>query len=1219
MMKLRWLLRRLLFTDAWPIIRIGRVRSLTPDDAPEAPWGFHPDTTSARFEHLNTEHFGRFILSAYAATGSAARNSLIFNLLLLTALLVSPLLLAELLRLLPNVALHPEATITIAICLGLTGVTSGLFAQQFYYHALSSTAALTNGINKRVVLHALRLQNRARNGMQTGDLVNHLSSDTDAIAECAFFLPDAMGIVIRIAGATALLWTFLGPATLASIAAMLILTPLSALAARRYRKLDHKLMEHRDARVTLMAQLLQGIRVIKYQGWENSVHSEVSSIRKSEVRKRLQIVNTDAMSTALLVSVTTLVAFTGLATFVLLGGQLTVSTVFASLALFALLEDPFGSISQLLASVQHARVATGRLHAFFSAATRPADERELSAPSHPVGISLNNVTVRYSDRHFPSLSNITCTIPPGSSVAIVGSVGSGKSVLLRLLAGIQECDEGSLQYTNVQPDLRPRIGYVPQEAFILNASVEDNIRFGLPETFHGDLRGVIEDCALLPDVAAMPAGLRTEIGERGVNLSGGQKQRISLARAAYAQPGLLVLDDPLSAVDPATEHHLADALLFGRLQGVTRIVATHRLDHLERFDMIIVLNNGRITAIGSYAEVRDSIADTNLNTKGKQARADPPPVHRWVGDQANGSESSSGFVIEEDRDTGAVKSHVFRTYTHALLGTGTYKPVLIALALVGSTIAITLLPMTQTWWMAYWSDTGIMSPLAAVVIFGGIGAIVLIGWIAERLLWLRRAAIAGLTLHDNALQGVLYAPLRFFDTTPIGRILNRFSRDQESVDDRLSSHFELCFKSVTKTLGSVILAVSILPILIIVIIPVLYLYYRLQRDYRMSAREAKRIESVSRSPRYAQFKEMVTGLDVIHSFGRESWFEQGYHHALVRFQRAFYCSILLNRWFSVRVPLVSGIVGIATTLTVVLMSWHDALSTGTAGLVLTYALSFWGNLEWTIRSFSEVESRMTSVERLGYYGALPAEADVTLPPPLAETVPWPVHGAIRISNITVRYASTLPPVIHNLSAEIPPRSIVGIVGRTGSGKSTVFQTLYRFINVESGSIEIDCVNINSIPLHRLRTAMAIIPQDPTLFIGTIRSNLDRYGQSADAQVWEALQRVQLATFIQQLPDGLYTQVAEGGVNFSQGQRQLLCMARAILSNARIIVLDEATASVDGKTDMIIQQTIRREFRHATVLIIAHRINTVQDCNVIIRMDAQNTLSYVTKSSLPVQE
>lgn len=1239
--------RDLLFHSAGSIIRTGRTRPLQPDDAPPLPGYLEPREAPEAFSRVDASHPWRFIIGVFTATGAPAKRIgiLVTTKVLLAAL--SPLLLHRLLELLPSVSntpfaltwqALPLAAFTTALLLGLLGMVGAIVQQHIYFTMLRGYATVVNGINNRVMQHTLRLRRSARSMMQTGDLVNHLSSDTDAMAEAMFFIPEFMNSALQTVVVISVLWYYLGAATLASMAMLFMISPLTVIVARRFRKLDHHIMELRDTRVTLMSQILQGIRVVKYHAWERSVTDEVQDVRSHEIATRIRIVKADALSNVIFVSTTTLVGFAGFVTYAALGGVLTAPLIFACLALFAMLEEPFGMISHLLANLQHARVASGRLHKFFQAATREGETSNIDTTGSPIGIDVKGLTMRFPDSDAPALSNIDLIIPQGASVALIGSVGGGKSTLLRTLAGLHHAERGSITHSGVPPGMRPRQGYVPQEAFIMNATIRENILFG-EEPDSENLQRAIQACALTRDLGMMPSGLQTEIGERGVNLSGGQKQRISLARAAYYRPGIVFLDDPLSAVDGDTEEHLVRDLLFGEWSNVTRVIVTHRLRHLSEFDIIIIVENGKVVASGSYADLQHN--PHMLHLLEAQANAESSAHIDRVPAESTAQNILHGFVDEpqqevgritedEDRATGAVRFGVYLSYMRAMIGTSWKAPFTLA-ALIGTTIGLTLLPMAQMSWLGGWTDvdnpsahaTGFWSSVlhmlhvdhvpmhVALAVYGMLGALVLVAWYGERLFWMYRAAKAGVLIHNKALSGVLSAPLRFFDSTPMGRILNRFARDVEGVDDHLSWNFEQSIRSLAQTVGALILILTIIPVVIVVVVPVLALYYVLQRDYRKSAREAKRLESISRSGRYAHYKELVTGLDVVHGFGKESFMLTTYYDILARYQRQYWCSIMLNRWFSTRVPLISGGVSLATCIIIVSVAWTGSIATGLAGLVLTYALSFWGSLNWTVRSFSEVESRMTSVERLLTYASIEPEPAVTNMPVLNEQAQWPTQGAITAEHLSVRYAPHLPLVLKDVSFTIDAASTVGIVGRTGSGKSTLFQTLFRFVEPDGGRVCIDGVNITTIPLARLRKNIAIIPQDPTLFIGTIRANVDRFNTCSDAEVWDALRRVQLADVVRALPGELHANVFEGGVNFSQGQRQLLCMARAILTRARIIVLDEATASVDVATDALIQQTIREEFQDVTVLIIAHRLDTVADADMIIEL-SEGTIASITR-------
>jgi ABC-type multidrug transport system fused ATPase/permease subunit len=1206
----RWA-RSWLFVDAGEIVRAGRDRPLSAADAPPLACELEPRAASAAFDALAYQPFWPFVVRLFFGTGRPARRLLGLTFVRLAIALSAPVLLHAVLARLP--AAHaapgfPFALLGLALLLGLAGISSALLTQHWYHQALQARTVLVNAINRRVVAHALRLRRSARAKMGTGDLVNHLGSDTDALAETGFYLPEAFHAALTIVAAFTALAFYLGWAALAALGSLAVIAPLTWMLGARFRRLDQQIMGIRDERTTLMSQLLHGIRVVKLHAWEPSMRAEVRAVRQRELRTKVSILSTDVLASAFWVSTSTLVAFAGFGAFVLLGGKLSAPLVFSCLALFVMLEEPFGLISHILARVQHARVAASRLHEYFCARARDEDLRELSAPEQPLALHACDVAVRYDGAPTCALQDVSLEIAAGASVAIVGAVGSGKSTLLRVLAGIQVPTSGSAACA---AQARPRLAYVPQEAFILNASVRDNIVFGADQSESPDeqaLASIVDDCALSMDLAAMPAGLDTEIGERGVNLSGGQKQRVALARAVHHRPGVVLLDDPLSAVDVHTEDILAQRLLFGRWRGVTRIVATHRLAHLPRFDHVVLLVDGRIAAQGSYPELMRSNAafrafadSAESGRSAVDARAASHAAPRSGQAERAVVEGQGRVTADEDRETGAVRWPVYRDYVRAMLGSGRVLGPLILGALIASVVVVAVLPVSQRIFLGRFTDhTVSLRPLSAVAAYGALGLVVLACSLLQKFLWLYRAAAAGRSLHDQALDGVLGASLRFFDSTPTGRILNRFASDLEAVDDELAWSFEQTGRTIASTLASVVVIVTVIPALLLVTLPVLIAYGRLQRDYRIAAREAKRLESVARSPRYAHFKEVVTGLDVIHGFGRERFFMERFYAILEHFQRMAWCSIKLNRWFGVRVPLWSGLVALGTSIAVVLLARAGSLGGGLAGVVLTYSLGLWGALNWTVRAMSQVEATMTSAERLQYYARLPPEP-LTTAEPLAESAEWPVRGSVEFRELSARYAPHLPRVLHGVSFRAEGGTKVGVVGRTGAGKSSLFQALFRLIEPEHGAIFVDGVNLASVPLPRLRRAIAIIPQDPTLFAGTIRGNLDRFTACSDEQLWTALRRVRLDTLIRSLPGQLDAPVAEHGHNLSQGQRQLLCLGRAILARARIVVLDEATASVDVHTDRLIQDTVRHELAGVTVLVIAHRLDTVARADQVVEL------------------
>lgn len=1196
-----------LFAQGGALARAGRARPLAPDDAPPLVAALEPSKSWPALSELSLQPFWPYLVRQFFSTGRPARLIVVLTFVRLAVASSAPLLLHALLERLPeakNTVGFPWRLLALAVLLGSAGVANALLTQHWFRQSLTVRTIIVNVLNQRIVQHALRLRRSARARMETGDLINHLGSDSDAIAESGFFLSEAFSTVLTIvASLSALVW-YLGWAALAAVAALVLLLPFTALLAARFRRLDDRIMVIRDNRTTLMSQILHGIRVVKYHAWEPSVYGEVQAVRTHEIRTRMGVVASDVLASAIWVSTATVVAFAGFGAFVLLGGALSAPLVFTCLALFAMLEEPFGFISRILARMQHAQVAATRLHAYFAAPERPRDEREPTTGDDAPTLRASDLSVQYAGAPSVALHAAALEIAAGESIAIVGPVGAGKSTLLRVLGGLQQPTTGAVMQLGAA---RARLAYVPQEAFTLNATLRANIEFGAYDAERlpsHELTAIARDCALQPDLAALPSGLETEIGERGVNLSGGQKQRVALARAAYYRPGIVLLDDPLSAVDIHTERLLVDRLIFGRLQNATRIVVTHRLAHLARFDRVMFVAGGEVVAQGSYADLlRDCAEFRAFNAHATQLDVGLAPASEPHELQTpERSEPDAGRVTEdEDRATGAVGWPVYLAYTRALVGDRRVIAPLLLCSLLVSVVTVAVVPVLQRLWFARFTNHEVSaSPMHAVVVYGALGAAVLVCTLAQRFLWLYRAAAAGRAIHDRALAGVLAAPLRFFDSTPTGRVLNRFARDLEVVDDELAWGIEQACRMLANTLASLLLILTIIPLMVLVAVPVLWMYLRLQHDFRLAAREARRLESIARSPRYAHFKELVTGLDVIHGFGREHFFLQRFFDILHHYQRMHWCNILLNRWFGTRMGLIGGLLSLGTSVAIVLLAYGGRISAGTAGLVLGYALSLWGALNWTVRALSEVESSMTQAERLLHYTQLLPEP-VSTTPPLPESAAWPSDGAIEFRDLAARYAPHLPRVLDGISFRVEGGSKVGVIGRTGSGKSTLFQALFRFIAAERGAILVDGVDIASIPLPRLRRAIAIIPQDPTLFAGTVRSNLDRFGERSDDEIWAALRRVHLDAQIHALSGGLDAVVAEQGHNFSQGQRQLLCMGRAILTRARVIVLDEATASVDVRTDRAIQETVRTELRDVTVLVIAHRLDTVADADMVVEL------------------
>jgi ABC-type multidrug transport system fused ATPase/permease subunit len=1027
-----------------------------------------------------------------------------------------------------------------------------------------------------------------------GDIVNHMSSDTEAISDFPIVLGDIVWAMLMITITAIMLFFYIGWSALAALIVLSGLIPLTQFIGKRFVQFEEKMMNEKDARITLMTQLLSSIRVIKFFAWERAISEEVQILRKAELTSRQKLARAEVLSGVSYTAVSSLVLFVALLVHSYRGFQLDAALIFTCIALFGLLEEPFGHLSRLFSRFSQALVSANRIMDFLK--TERVSRQTLTAPAS-AGDALVLKDVSFSHGQLPVVQKISLTVPRGSSLAIVGSVGCGKTTLLQGLLGECHMTEGQMQ---IDPGLT-RKAFVPQEAFIVNASLLDNILFGDSSVTKENLRRSIHLASLEKDVRDLPSGLRTEIGEKGVNLSGGQKQRVSLARAVYSKPHLVYLDDPLSAVDVETEKQLCDRLIFGEWEKekVTRIVSTHRLESLSRFDQILFLQNGQMSGLGKLDELLKSNSDfSKFYREHEASQGAHPPAQAAAETQASMELREDVRITEdEERERGAVKASVYGNYILSLRGEKKRNWILLALA--SMSVAAALMPLLQKGWLANYERLGFqMTSLQAIFAYGGLGVLVLLLTMLNQLFWLERGLIAGRNFHDQMLMSVLRAPVRFFDSTPVGRILQRFSRDLESVDVHLQWSFESFIHCVLHVSVSLVLVLTVMPVMIFIVAPTLWIYNRVQTDYRRPAREAKRFDSVARSPRYAHFKETLMGLVVIRAFDKREWFLQDFFQKLSHSQRMFYGHYMLNRWFSTRVPIIAGTISVSTLLGIAYATHAQWVTPGLAGLVTIYALTFWGQLNWAIRIFSDIESRMTSVERLKFYSTIPPEKIKG-----AGQAPdnWPSRGEVAVENLQARYAEHLPFVLKGVSFQIPAGQRVGIVGRTGSGKTTLFQVLYRFIEASSGVIRIDGVDISTLDLERLRKSLAIVPQDPSLFLGTLRSNLDRYHEYSDAQVWEALNQAGLAGFVRGLNLQLDTPVAENGHNFSQGQRQLICLARALLIQAKIVLMDEATASVDVQTDSQVQKVIREQLKGVTMLIIAHRLGTVADCDLVIEM------------------
>ena len=742
----------------------------------------------------------------------------------------------------------------------------------------------------------------------------------------------------------------------------------------------------------------------------------------------------------------------------------------------------------------------------------------------------------------------------------------------------------------------------------------------------------------------------TEIGEKGINLSGGQKTRISLARAVYQNCDMCfyssihltcsyLLDDPLSAVDAHVGRHIFRHCIKGLLANKCVVLVTHALEFLPACDQVIVLEKGAIADQGTFQKVSQAtsgvlagLLQAQKEAQAQQAQEESPispvdvspldvsPLESEKKGESDGekkelarenseeativaelspeSDAKKGeLTVEETRVKGKVKRSVYWMYFLAAGGTCIIVVILLLFILAQVVRAI------NNWWLTYWSnDSAGKDAKWYLVIYIILGVLTVVVAIIAHLVLFFTGLKASSRLHDGLIKGILYSPMSFFDQTPLGRITNRISKDIYTVDKTLPGVFASLFSCLFTVISTLVVILIATPLFIVVLI-LLSIYYVYEGLYYIkSNREIKRLDSISRSPIYANFGETLDGTSVIRAYQAEQQFIQKNYDLLDLNQRAYFIISSSNCWLGIRLEFAGTIIiGATALLSVLQKSSASELFISMAALAISYSLDTTQDLNWVVRMVTDMETQIVSVERIEEYTELPSEAPAHIP----ETQPsesWPFKGDIAINQIVMRYRPELEPVIKELSVHILPGEKVGVVGRTGAGKSSLVLCLMRIIELERGSIEIDGVDISKIGLEDLRSKIAIIPQEPLLFSGTIRDNLDPFDHYTDEEIWSALQRASLRDLIAQDPAGLEKVVEEHGTNYSVGQRQLLCVARALLRKSKVILMDEATASIDLETDMKIQKTIREEFSESTVITIAHRIHTIIDSDKVMVME-----------------
>ncbi|KAI4355527.1 hypothetical protein L6164_004290 [Bauhinia variegata] len=1113
-------------------------------------------------------------------------------------------------------------------CLILAKLVETLCQRYWYFNSRRSGMRMRSALMVAVYGKLLKLSSLGRTRHSTGEIVNYIAVDAYRMGEFLWWFHSGWSLALQLFLAIAVLFWVVGLGALPGLVLLFLCGIFNVPFAQKLKKCQSEILKSQDERLRSTSEILNNMKLIKLQSWEDEFKNLVESLRAREFQWLGETQYTKVYSSILFFISPTIICAVILVGCTLFGSApLTAATVFTVIATLRTMGEPVKLLPEALSAIIQVKVSFDRLNTFLLDDEIKGNEtRRTLIPNSDRSIEITSANFSWDSESFtPTLKDINLDIKRGQKVAVCGPVGAGKSSLLHAILGEMPRISGTVTAQGT-------VAYVSQTSWIQSGTIRDNILYGksMEETRYKE---AIKACALDKDISGFSHGDLTEIGQRGLNLSGGQKQRIQLARAVYNDADIYLLDDPFSAVDAHTAAVLFHECVMSALKEKTVILVTHQVEFLSEVDKILVLEGGCIAQGGSYEDLmttgtkfeqllnahRDAIAvlDTLHENQEESPEVDTVKLVEPNGceqdnkncdrESCEASFQRGQLTQEEQREMGDAGWKPFLDYV--FISKGLLPLLLSSTALIGFIFFLA----SSSYWLALAIQIPKISAGMLVGVYSGLSMLSTIFiylrsyWIALLGLKASKAFFCGFT------HAIFNAPMSFFDSTPVGRILTRASSDMGTLDVDIPFAIIYVAHTVVEFLTGIGIMASVTWQVLIIGILVMIAAKYIKDYYQASARELVRINGTTKAPVVNYAAETSAGVVTVRAFNTMDRFFRTYVHLVDIDAATFLLGNAALEWLLLRVEMLQNLI-LFTAASLFVFLPKGYIAPGLVGLSMSYALSLTRTQVYYVQWACRLENYIISVERIKQFMQIPQE-----PPKIVEDKrppsSWPSRGRIELQALKVRYRPNSPLVLDGITCTFKEGTRVGIVGRTGSGKTTLLSALFRLVEPESGEILVDGVNICSIGLKDLRMKLSIIPQEPILFKGSVRTNLDPVGQYSDEEIWKALEKCQLKEAISSLPNLLDSSVSDEGQNWSVGQRQLFCLGRVLLKRNRILVLDEATASIDSATDVILQRIIRQEFSECTVITVAHRVPTVIDSDMVMVLSYGKLVEYDEPSKL----